>query len=264
MSMSSSKQVALITGAGQGIGLACARMLSGQGWHVVLCGRQMVPLHAAVQHIQDNGGTAQCVVGDLSDAAFWAQLDGLPDKPQLVVHNACQPARFGVLETVPMDDIRGVVDSVLIAGMQLAQWALPAMKLAGFGRLIYMGSAAAQSGAHGQVAYAAAKAGLQGLVRSLAVETGRHGITCNLVEPGFIDTERTRAAVTDGVRDALAARMAVGHIGTPEDVAGVVAFLASPTAAYLTGATVPVNGGFGLGLMHASRPMKTNTQEASA
>ncbi len=231
---------------------------------MVVCGRQLAPLHAAVQSIQSAGGTAQCVAGDLSDAAFWAQLDNLPAKPQLVVHNACQPARFGVIETVPMDDIRAVLDSVLMAGMQLAQWALPAMKLAGFGRLIYMGSAAAQSGAHGQVAYAAAKAGLQGLVRSLAVETGRHGITCNLVEPGFIDTERTQAAVTDGVRDALTARMAVGHIGMPEDVAGVVAFLASPAGAYLTGATIPVHGGFGLGLMHASRPNKSISQKASS
>jgi NAD(P)-dependent dehydrogenase (short-subunit alcohol dehydrogenase family) len=231
---------------------------------VVVCGRQMDPLLAAVECIQNDGGTAQCVAGDLSATAFWTQLDNLPDKPQLVVHNACQPARFGLLEVVPTDDIRGVIDSVLMAGMKLAQWALPAMKLAGFGRLIYMGSAAAQSGAHGQVAYAAAKAGLQGLVRSLAVETGRHGITCNLVEPGFIDTERTRAAVSEGVRDALTARMAVGHIGTPEDVAGVVAFLASPAGAYLTGVTVPVDGGFGLGLAHASRQMKSTTQGASS
>jgi NAD(P)-dependent dehydrogenase (short-subunit alcohol dehydrogenase family) len=258
-----SPQVALITGAGQGIGRACAQLLAAQGWHVVVCGRQEAPLRAVVHDIQSSGGQAQQVVGDLSSQLFWEQLNALPVRPQLLVHNACQPARFGVLESVPFDEIKGVMDSTLMAGLQLAQWAVPAMKAAGFGRLVYVGSAAAQSGAHGQVAYAAAKAGLQGLVRSLAVETGRHGITCNLVEPGFIDTERTRGAVADGVRNALTARTAVGRAGTPDDVAGVVAFLASPAGAYLTGVTIPVTGGFGLGLLHASAGPKARPDGVS-
>lgn len=245
-------RLALVTGGGRGIGRACALALAAQGWRVTVCGREEGALRAVVAEIEARGGQAQWLAGDLADEGFWQALQALPVRPQLLVHNACQPARFGLVEAVPLTEVHGVIDSVLVAGLRLAQWALPAMKQAHGGRLIYIGSAAARLGAHGQVAYAAAKAGLQGAVRSLAVESARHGITCNLIEPGFIETDRTRSAVAPAVQAALASRAAAGRAGTEHEVAQVVAFLASEGASYITGATLPVDGGCGLGLLPGS------------
>jgi len=242
-------RLALVTGGGRGIGRACALTLAEQGWHLLVCGRDEAALRAVVADIQARGGQAQWLAGDLADETFWRALQALPVRPELLLHNACQPARFGLVEAVPLPQVHGVIDSVLVAGLRLAQWALPAMKQAHGGRLIYIGSAAARLGAHGQVAYAAAKAGLQGMVRSLAVETARHGITCNLIEPGFIETERTRSAVAPALQATLASRAAAGRAGSDQEVAQVVAFLASEGASYITGATLPVDGGYGLGLV---------------
>lgn len=241
-------RTALVTGAGRGIGKATALALAAQGLHVVLTGRHEERLREAVDEILALGGSAEALVGDLADEAFWHALAALPNPVDVVVHNASQPAAFGVIENVSIADLHGVMDSVLFAGLRLARQCVPHMKQAGFGRLVFVGSTASELGAHGQVAYAAAKSGLQGLVRSLALEVSRFGVTCNLVEPGFIDTERTRGAVSDTVRAALGARAAVGRAGTPEEVAAVIAFLSSPLASYVTGVCLPVSGGIELGL----------------
>ena len=248
MTQANSSRKALVTGAGRGIGLAVSLALARQGWHVVLAGRDEGRLRMAAEQVRAQGGQADVLPGDLNDESFWNHLQTSGLVVQALVHNASQPTPFGRLEGLSPSAWQGTLDSVLGAGLRLANWCVPGMKAAGHGRIVFVGSAVADLGSHGQVAYAAAKSGLRGLVRSLALEVGRHGVTCNLVEPGFIDTERTREAVAKPIRTALATRSAVGRAGTPEEVAAVIAFLASPEASYVTGACLPVSGGIELGL----------------
>ena len=253
------RTTALVTGAGRGIGRATALRLARQGMNVVVAGRHEGHLQAVAGEIEALGMLGHPLIGDMRDESFWTALSAVPRQIgagiDVLVHNASQPAPYTELEEVCLDDLRATLDTVLLSGLRLSRALLPHMKASGHGRIVLVGSVAWRLGAHGQVAYGAAKSGLQGLVRSLALEASRFGITCNLVEPGFIDTERTREAVAEPVRQALSARAAIGRAGTPEEVAAVIAFLASPLASYVTGACIPVSGGIELGLMPA-RPSR--------
>lgn len=247
-------RTALVTGAGRGIGRATALALSRQGLLVILTGRDELRLRGVAAEVTAQGGQADVLAGDMTEEAFWHRLGSLDRPVDVLVHNASQSAVYGLLEDVPFEQMRAVLDSVLMSGLRLSRQVLPQMKARGHGRIVFVGSLAWHLGAHGQAAYTAAKAGLQGLVRSLALEASRSGVTCNLVEPGFIDTPRTREAVSEPMWQALSARAAVGRAGTPEEVAAVIAFLASPDASYVTGATIPVSGGIELGMVHRAPP----------
>ncbi|MCL4147457.1 UNVERIFIED_CONTAM: hypothetical protein GTU68_046035 [Idotea baltica] len=164
----------------------------------------------------------------------------------ILVNNAAVFATYGPLEDVAPEEIQAVLDVDLVAALRLTQFVLPGMKANGWGRVIHIGSVAGRLGAVGQVAYSTAKAGLEGLTRSVAAEVGRHGVTCNLVEPGLVETARTLEEIDPQTRANLTAATPLGRPGTPEEIAATVVFLASPGAAAITGAVIPVDGGVGL------------------
>jgi NAD(P)-dependent dehydrogenase (short-subunit alcohol dehydrogenase family) len=144
------------------------------------------------------------------------------------------------------DDFAAVIDTNLTATWRLAKRVVPKMMRARWGRIIVVSSVGAYIGAPGQANYASSKAGLIGLARSIAREYGPRGITANVVAPGPIDTDMLQALAEDA-RAAMAANVPVGRIGTADEVAAAIAFLASDAAAFVTGAVLPVDGGMGMG-----------------
>ena len=240
-------RTALITGAGRGIGRACALELARMGADVVLTGRTAVHLEAAASAVRAVGVRASVLVADLREPHF---PDRLADVAPIdvLVHNAAAFAPYAPVEQLPAADIERVLDTILRAPIALTQRVVGGMKERGFGRVVAIGTIAAEAGASGQTAYSAAKAGLTGFIRSVAAESARHGVTCNLVQPGLIDTERVRERIEPEWQRRILAGVAMGRAGTAEEVASVVGFLCSPRAAYVTGASIPVSGGFGVGL----------------
>jgi 3-oxoacyl-[acyl-carrier protein] reductase len=145
-----------------------------------------------------------------------------------------------------LEDWSTVIDTNLTGAFLTARAVLRGMVRRRQGTIVVMSSIVGAAGNAGQANYAAAKAGLVGLVRSLARETGSRGVRVNAVAPGFILTDMTESLLTPERRSALEERTALGRLGTPEDVAGVVAFLCSPASAFVTGAVLPVDGGLSL------------------
>ena len=154
--------------------------------------------------------------------------------------------RDGLLVRMSEDDFTDVIATNLTATWRMAKRVVPKMMKARWGRIVVVSSVGAYIGAPGQSNYAASKAGLIGLARSIAREYGPRGITANVVAPGPIDTDML-AALPDDKRDSMSAQVPVGRIGSVDEVAAAVMFLASEPAGYITGAVVPVDGGLGMG-----------------
>ncbi len=178
---------------------------------------------------------------DKAFAAVEAELGPV----EVLVSNA-GITRDTLLLTMSEDVFQEVVDTNLLGAYRVAKRAARPMLRMRRGRLIFISSVSATSGAAGQANYAASKAGLIGLARSLARELAPRGITANIVAPGPIRTDMTDA-LTDAQRDNLVSQVPARRMGAPEDVAALVAFLASPAASYITGALIPVDGGLGMG-----------------
>ncbi len=244
---------ALVTGAGRGIGRAIADELARRGYLVVASGRNEFALVETCDEIRARGGQAVPLAGDIREDLFLERLDRAAPQIDAVVHNAAAFADYAPLEQVEETQIQPVFDTIVRAPLRILKRLLPGMKERRFGRIVCIGTIASEAGAQGQVAYSSAKAALFGLVRSLAAETARHGITCNLVQPGLISTERIAQTVAEHWQRRILASTAVGRPGTPQEVASVVGFLCSPAASYVTGAVIPVSGGFGIGL-YAQEP----------
>jgi NAD(P)-dependent dehydrogenase (short-subunit alcohol dehydrogenase family) len=243
------QRTALVTGAGRGLGRGIALELAAMGAHVVLCGRTRSVLDETAEAIERNGGHAAVLVADITARNFTAELDRVAPQVDVVVHNATSFPPYGALEDVLAAEIVRVHEVAVLAPMRITAHVLGGMKERSFGRIVFLGSIAASTGAIHQAPYASAKSALSGLVKSLALECAAHGVTCNLVEPGLVLTERVLEAIPSKTRDALIASTPMGRSGTVEEIAAVVGFLASPRASYVTGACIPVTGGLGLGLM---------------
>lgn len=233
---------ALVTGASGGIGGAIAHTLARQGAVVGLSGTRVPALEALADQI---GESARVVPADLgSDGGAEAlirdaesQLNGL----DIIVSNA-GVTRDGLLMRMSDDDWRTVMDVNLGAAFRLTRAALRGMMKRRWGRFIGITSVVGVTGNPGQVNYAASKAGMIGMFKALAQEVAGRGITANCVAPGFIETEMT-ASLPEATQKAILDRVPMGRLGSPEDVAACVGYLASDAAAYITGQTIHVNGG---------------------
>jgi 3-oxoacyl-[acyl-carrier protein] reductase len=242
--LSLSGRVALVTGASRGIGRAIAQTLAGQGATVVAAARGD---HAreAVAALTADGARAEALSLDVTDR------DALQRVPQeivdrhgrldIVVSNA-GITRDQLLMRMKRDDWDAVIATNLTATFTLAQAAVRPMLKQRSGRIIAVSSVVGQTGNAGQTNYAASKAGLIGFVKALAREVASRGITANVVAPGLIDTDMTRA-ISETAQGDWSSQIPLGRLGTADDVAAAVCFLASDEASYITGQVLAVNGG---------------------
>jgi 3-oxoacyl-[acyl-carrier protein] reductase len=238
-------RVALVTGASQGIGEAIARALAEAGAKVVLAARNREKLAAVLAGIEAARGQALAVGMDVADpaqvkAAFQQAIERF-GRLDILVNNA-GITRDGLSMRLKIEDWESVLRTNLTGAHLCAQQAIPSMLRQRWGRIINISSVVAQMGNPGQVNYVAAKAGMIGLTKSLALELASRHITVNAVAPGFIETEMTQALSEKAV-EQLSARIPLGRLGTPADVAGAVVFLSSEEAGYITGHVLSVNGG---------------------
>ena len=238
--------VALVTGASRGIGAACAVRLATQGCRVAVhYGTSADEAAAVVARIEAAGGTAVPVRADLADPAAAQSLvnetAGLLGPPTVVVNNAGQQVSRALISQ-PDEDFSRMLAVNLVAARTVTRSALPHMYAAGWGRVIFVSSVLGATGGPGDTGYGATKAALLALSKSLAQETARRGITSNAVLPGTVLTDLS-AHVDPAVLAANIALLAGRRAGTADEVAAVVAFLASPDASYVNGAEVAVHGG---------------------
>ncbi|SMH31266.1 3-oxoacyl-[acyl-carrier-protein] reductase [Maritimibacter sp. HL-12] len=238
-------KTALITGASGGIGGAIATALHGAGATVGLSGTRVEPLEALAAEL---GGRAYVLPCNLSDPA---EVDALPKVAteamgglDILVNNA-GITRDQVFMRMSDDDWQSVLDVNLTATMRLCRGAIRGMMKARWGRIVNISSIVGATGNPGQANYAASKAGMVGMTKSIAYEVASRGITANCVAPGFIATAMTDK-LSDDQKAKINAQIPAARMGSPEEIAAAVLYLASPEAAYVTGATLHVNGGMAM------------------
>lgn len=236
---------ALVTGASGGIGGAIAKALHGAGATVGLSGTRVEPLEALAAELGDNAHVLPC---NLSDAAA---VDALPKDAiaamgglEILVNNA-GITRDQIFMRMSDEEWQSVLDVNLTSSMRLCRGVMRPMMKARWGRIINISSIVGATGNPGQVNYAAAKAGMVGMTKSIAYEVASRGITANAVAPGFIATAMTDK-LNDDQKAAINTKIPAGRMGTPEEIAAAVLYLASPEAGYVTGTTVHVNGGMAM------------------
>lgn len=232
------RRVVLVTGGNRGIGRSIAQKFVDNGDTVIVTSRSGDAITGL--------NVVKCDVSDTAsvEAAF-DQIEATWGPVEVAVANA-GITRDGLIMRMSDDDIHEVLNTNLVGAIRVARRASRAMMKARTGRLIFMSSVVGLLGSAGQVNYSASKAGLVGAARSLARELGSRGITSNVIAPGFVDTDMT-AELSDDRKNEIVGNVPLGRYATPEEVADVALFLASPAAGYITGAVIPVDGGLGMG-----------------
>lgn len=244
-----SDQVALVTGASQGIGRATALALADSGAKVAVAARNAEKLAALVAEIESRGGSALAVPMDVAVPdqvkSGFQQLLAKFGRLDILVNNAAI-TRDTLALRMKLDDWDAVLRTNLTGALLCIQQALGAMLKQRSGRIINVTSVVAQTGNAGQANYVASKAGLIGLTRAIAVEVASRGITVNAIAPGFIETPMTDPLPQE-LKDKMKSLIPLGRFGAGRDVAAAIVFLASPEAAYITGQVLGVNGGLHMG-----------------
>jgi 3-oxoacyl-[acyl-carrier protein] reductase len=238
-------EIALVTGASRGIGMGIALELARQGAYVVgtatsAAGADTIGTALAGHKLAGRGAVLN-VTEAASIEALLKDMEGSGGMPSILVNNA-GITRDNLLLRMSEEDWDAILDTNLKSVYRMSKACLRAMTKARKGRIISIASVVGATGNPGQANYAAAKAGIMGFTRSLAREVGSRNITVNAVAPGFIETDMTRA-LSEAQRSALLGQIPLGRLGSPEDIAHAVAFLAGPAAGYITGTTLHVNGG---------------------
>lgn len=232
-------QTALVTGASRGIGRAIAERLAGEGARVIGTATSGSGAEAISAALRPQGGDGRVL--DVRDAAACESLLESIGSVSILVNNA-GVTRDTLLLRMKDEDWADVLETDLTAVFRLSRAVLRGMMKVRYGRIVSIGSVVGAMGNPGQANYCAAKAGLVGFSKALAQEIGSRGITVNVVAPGFIETDMTKA-LSDEVRRGLLSRVPAQRLGRPEDIAAAVAFLAGPEAGYVSGETLHVNGG---------------------
>jgi len=233
-------KVAIVTGGTRGIGLAISQGLIADGYRVAAAYRSN---EEAAQKFRDLGGYALQL--DVSDFAACqtavATIESDLGDVSVLVNNA-GITRDGVLHKMDEDAWHAVIETNLTSCFSMCRAVIAGMRTRGFGRIVNISSINGEKGQFGQTNYAAAKAGILGFTKALALETARKGITVNAICPGYIETDMT-AGIKPEVLDSIIQQIPTGRMGKPEEIAALVAFLASEKAAFITGATLDANGG---------------------
>ena len=239
---------ALITGAGQGIGRACAEVFASRGVDLVLLDKNGETLEEAMRAAEELGAEVTPIVLDLTESeALAKELERLQAGPlvDILVNNAGFD-RPGILSKIDRKDFESVLAIQLTAPLLLMKCLLPAMRSAGWGRVINVSSIYGLIGAKGEIAYSTVKAGLIGLTKSVAKEAGQDGVTVNAVLPGLTRTPTIENFMAARYKEAIIKDTPLGRMAEPEEIAHAIAFLASEEASFITAAVIPVSGGWGI------------------
>lgn len=245
MTASTETRVALVTGASRGIGRAIALRLASDGRHVALASRSPGPLSELKYEIEAAGGSASVVAVDVGDseamAAAIEEVAKTQGRLDILVNNA-GITRDTLMLRMSDEDWDEVIRVNLTSAFVACRAASRQMMRGKFGRIVNIGSTSGLIGNKGQANYAAAKSGLIGFSRSVAREFGSKGITCNVIAPGFIETDMT-ADLSEEIRKGVLGMLSVSRLGIPEDIAAAVAYATSDEAGFLTGQVITVDGG---------------------